>query len=399
MPISNDAFAKKMMKALRRAGVDDALRYDADRFALVSDKSGEFFLASAHQFYCQAPFWRRRRVIKRYASTMFHRPLLDYPKTFDEARGNLVPVVHTTGYLDVADLLMRTRSSSDGAGGSSMHFQPLAGTLCVGLAYDTPLALGLFPAAQLAKWGVTFDDAMKAARYNLSVRSRDPMAQVAPGLYMAPWQDANAAGRILLTELLTRLPVDGDVIACAPGRDYLFVAGANDAAALGAMVLAVEKALAAPKANTPELFRLRGTEWEPFRLPADHPLATRHASLVAGLISDDYAHQQKLIEELHKKRGADDVVVTKHTAMVRDDGVVYSATPWPRAPALLPRADLIAILDDDHKPTMLVEWDAAAEIVGAKLQRQEQYRLERYLVSEPPTTDELIRLRERRVAK
>jgi hypothetical protein len=51
MPISQDAFAKKMMTALRRAGSPPDLRYDADRFAIVHSSLGELFLHSVHQSY------------------------------------------------------------------------------------------------------------------------------------------------------------------------------------------------------------------------------------------------------------------------------------------------------------------------------------------------------------
>ena len=381
MAIANDAFASKMMKALARAGVD-GLRYDPGRFALVrSDGRGEFFLGSAHQFYNEASFWTRGRVLKHYAATMFNRPLFEYPATFDEARGNLVPVVHSLAYLDIAELLGLTGPNPPETVEGRPRYVPLAGSLAVGLAYDTPLALGSFPASQLDQWGVSFDDAMKAARYNLSVRSRDPMEQVAPGLFMAPWQDANAAGRLVLTELLTRLPVKGDVIASVPGRDYLLVAGSDDTDALAAMVVVIEKALAQPKGNTPELYRLDGTTWRPYRLPADHPLAAKHAELLAGLASDDYREQKKLIEALHARRNID-VAVATHFAMRRDDGSVYSYCVWPDRPASLPQAEMIAVTNGAGEPR-LFPWDAVAAVVGDKLQPHVDYRLPRYLAAGP----------------
>lgn len=385
MAIGQDAFAKKMMKALARAGVN-GLTYDPGRFALVNQGGSEFFLGAAHQFYSEASFWKRGRVLKHYAATMFNRPLLEYPATFDEARGNLVPVVHSLAYLDVAELLGLTGPNPSEIRQAGPRYVPLAGSLAVGLAYDTPLALGSFPESQLDKWGVSFDDAMKAARYNLSVRSRDPMHEVAPGLFMAPWQDANAAGRIVLTELLTRLPVKGDLIASVPGRDYLLVAGSDDAHALAAMVVAIEKALAQPKGNTPELYRLDGTTWHPYRLPADHPLAAKHAELLFALQSDDYGEQQKLIEALHARRNID-VAVASHFAVRGKDGSVYSYCVWPDRPASLPHAEQIAVTNGEDQPR-LFPWDEVAAVVGDKLQPHADYRLPRYLAAGPLTDAE-----------
>lgn len=400
MPITNEAFAKKMMKALRGAGFGGEMRYDADRFAIVSKERGEFFLHSAHQFYTQASFWRRGGVIKYYARTMFSGPAHDIPKTFDEARGNLVPIVRNTAYLDVARLIAMTSPNPKGDGKhKGPHFEPIAGTLCVGLAYDTPNTLAMFAAEQLEKWNVTFEEAMKAARYNLSVRSRDEFKRIAPGLFMAPWQDANAAARLILTEVLARLPVKGDVVAMAPGRDYLLVAGSDDADALGAMVVAAEKAIADPKPNTPEMYRLDGTKWLPFTLPLAHPLRAKHDELVKVFVASDYEQQKKFLDEIHERDGTD-VFVASYTPLRRPTGEVYSCCSWAPCVSLLPRTDEIAIFDADAqldkgaKPVM-VAWSDAVEVVGHRIKRDERFQMERYLVEESPTADEMGELRQR----
>jgi hypothetical protein len=228
------------------------------------------------------------------------------------------------------------------------------------------------------------------------------MRQVSPGLFMAPWQDANAAGRLLLTELLTRLPVKGDVIATAPGRDFLFVAGSEDATALGAMVLAIEKAVAQPKSNLPQLLRLDGTKWVPFRLADEHPLAAKHHELVTAALVHDYGHQKKLLDQLHEKNATD--LFVADFSVLRRHGESFSFCSWAPCVSLLPRTDLVSIFDGDarlgdgHKPIpVVVPWDDMVAVVGDRLQRDARYRLERYLVAQSPTPDELRALRERAV--
>ncbi len=397
MPISKDAFAKKMTDALRKSGVRDELRYDPERFALVNAEGDEFFLASAHQYYAEASFWERGNVLKRYSQSMFNEALQEFPANFNDARGNLVPVVRTTGYIDGAALLMQTRSARD-AVDSTTPFVQLAGALCYGLAYDTPQTLTLISAHQLVQWNVGFDEAMVAARHNLMERSREPMKQIAPGLFAGPWEDANAASRFLLTELLARLPVKGDVVACVPGRDYLLVAGSDDANALGAMIGIAEQAIALPKAITPEMFRLEGASWRPFTLASDHPQASQHDRLVKAMLSADYEEQKALIDQLLQKSGAD-IFVAKYTAVERE-GAISSWCSWAPCVSLLPRTDVIAIFDADSstgegQPPAMVPWDAAVDIVGHKMVRQEQYRLERYLVEQSPTSAEMVQLRSR----
>jgi hypothetical protein len=256
------------------------------------------------------------------------------------------------------------------------------------VAYDSPVTLTFVADGILAEWGITVEDAMKIARYNLSVRSREPMCEVAPGLFQGPWRDCNAAGRLLLTETLTRLKVRGDVVAMIPGRDYLLVTGSDDTAGLAKMVLAAKAALDEPKANTPEMLRLRGTTWEPFSLPADHPLAAMHAEMLLVSLSADYAGQKKLLEQFHTAKGELDIyVATFFASKRRSDGKLSNCCTWTEAVTLLPKTDSIFFED------CVVPWDAAVRVVGHLMERCPEFQLERWLVEEYPNAKQLAELK------
>lgn len=182
-----------------------------------------------------------------------------------------------------------------------------------------------------------------------------------------------------------------------PNRDFLFVTGSDDTDALAAMVLAAEKALAAPKSNAPEIVRLQGTEWRPFTLPPAHPLAAKHAELVKLFWAGDYAEQKALIDRVHAKNGTD-IFVANSSAARGPDGLAFTYCTWAQCVSLLPRTDTIVIADihgkDAPEPTaLMVPWNNAVEIVGHRLQRDERYHLERYLVNDVPTANEMDELR------
>jgi hypothetical protein len=396
MAITPDAFARKMMKALRQAGVTETLRYDPQRFALVGQ--GEIFLASAHQQYQKSSLFRRGGVLRHFARAFAVAPSQVIPPRFDDARGNLVPVVRSGAYLDQGLLLGRTSSSTGAQGRAPARFVDLSSSLYYGFAYDTPTALALFGGDQLDEWGVSFEDAMKAARYNLSVRSREPLQQVMPGLFVGPWRDSNASGRLILTELLTRLPVRGELIAMAPGNDFLLVAGSDDEAALAAMVEAATEAVQRPKPSLPVMLRLDGVHWRPFILPESHPSAVRHAELCRGFVASDYAEQKRLLDALHARDGVDVFVANCGTAR-KEGGPLLTWCSWADCVSLLPRTDLIVFQEpgpaDEKRASVIVPWDAAAEVIGDRLVQVPELKLERYRVEGSPSPDELAELRER----
>jgi hypothetical protein len=125
MPLSNEAFARKMMNLLRRAGVKESLQYDPDQFAIMRGTGSRIFLSSIHQAYTQASFWRRGRLLGEFARSMREAQELEIPKSFDQARANLVPIVRNTSFLDICDLIARTSPKTDNRRPPA-HFVPLA---------------------------------------------------------------------------------------------------------------------------------------------------------------------------------------------------------------------------------------------------------------------------------
>jgi hypothetical protein len=82
---------------------------------------------------------------------MVQTPTRSIPTAFDEARGNLLPIVRDTAFLDTFELLKMT-AAQPGTEQLPPHFVSLAGSLCFGLAYDYPAAQTIFSASQFAIW-------------------------------------------------------------------------------------------------------------------------------------------------------------------------------------------------------------------------------------------------------
>jgi hypothetical protein len=84
---------------------------------------------------------------------------------------------------------------------------------------------------------VSLEEAFKAAKENLWEKT-DParLAAQGGGIYCGQWGDSYDSSRILFTELIYRLSVDGDPVAFVPNRDQFWVTGTDNLAGLAAIL-------------------------------------------------------------------------------------------------------------------------------------------------------------------
>src|SRR4051812_11770749 len=92
--------------------------------------------------------------------------------------------------------------------------------LVAALAYDWPEAVQSIAAEDLRRWGVTFDEAMEAAKQNLAEATLG-YTKVGEGLYAFLSGDSYDATRLLLVDRIGDLDVAGRPVAMVPNRDTL----------------------------------------------------------------------------------------------------------------------------------------------------------------------------------
>jgi hypothetical protein len=110
-----------------------------------------------------------------------------------------------------------------------------------------------------------------------------PLQQLAPGVYRGSWGDGIAAARLAVLERVASLPLSGQPVAFTSTEDSFVVAGASDVTALGlALQQAREDAarVLADKTSKVDLFTatpwlLADGQWQPWQVPAAHPLKPR----------------------------------------------------------------------------------------------------------------------------
>src|SRR5471030_3173683 len=98
-PLTEDAFAEKVIKAARAAGFSEPLEYVPKEFRLKHGGGSYFNLHNAFNDYQSADKAHKAEVLKGYVST-----LLSYrketPQTFEDVRPLLRPVIRNLAMLE-----------------------------------------------------------------------------------------------------------------------------------------------------------------------------------------------------------------------------------------------------------------------------------------------------------
>ena len=384
-PPSKDKFAKMFMAGVRAAGELKQIHYDREQFSVVGEGGQISFLGNIYQEYCSVPKSQRAKVLQRSVRAWFVY-LRELPKKFEDVHPDLLPAVRSRSFFE----LNRLRNEVEGEKPLDWPYQVLGEHFGVGMVYDMPDSMRSIPQHDLDAWGVTFYEALEAARKNLTGLQ---MAFIGPkegeGVYMSAATDSHDASRIILVDLVRQFRVKGDYIAIIPNRNNLIVGGSEDLDSLKGMVKLAQKALKEPRPISGIALKLEGDDWVPWLPEACHPLYREFKAMQMQWLGQDYAEQKALLDKLHEKTGKDIFVVNYTFFEKKDTGEARSYAVWAEGvtDAYLPEVDIIAFVPNEGEP-MMVDWDRAIHVVPGMMEHLDMYPV-RFRVTGFPNADQL----------
>jgi hypothetical protein len=389
---SRPDFAEMMIQALRKAGIETASQSESD-FSLKLAGGSTIFLSNVYANFLRTPRKARQRVISEFVTAAGSIPdLPSIPADFAAVKPSLMPVIRDAAYFSLIQLMHRKNGKADT--GLENLIKPLAGGLEVGLAYDTERNITALNRDHFEKWGVSLDEAFKAARENLWEKTDPNRFAGQDGVYHGEWADSYDSSRLLLTELIYRLSVDGDPVAFVPNRDQLWVTGTNNSAGLAALLKGgLESHFKQGHPLSPDLYVLVDGTWK-VHVPEDKSLRELWMKIKRQRDAIDYAQQQKLLNEIHEIEDID-IFVASYKIYERKDGFAYSACVWTDGiDSSLPRSENIAFMADVENPDyFVVPWEAAAPVVGDLLELEPDLMPVRYRARHFPSEEQLAKLR------
>jgi uncharacterized protein YtpQ (UPF0354 family) len=385
-------YAAMVSKALSEAGVAQ-VRYDEEEFSIHRADGGTVFLENGHARFCAAEKRDRQSVLMEFVSgCLSFEPV---PESFARARASLMPIVRSASYVSLSNL--QSQSVGERRLGLEIATQTLSADLVAGLAYDTDQSLSLINHSNLEKWGTGFDEALSAARENLRDRT-DPsrMVQHAPGLFVGQWDDSYESSRMLLTDLIYRLPLDGDPVVSIPSRNQFWVTGSKNSAGIDLMAQFCKGEHLGAYPLSPYLFLLCGGHWTKFR-PETKTLTEMLNSIERNRMVLDYGQQKGYLESINVRDNIDIFVASYMAYTENETGREYSTCVWSNGvDSLLPQTDeIILLIDSETKERIKATWDVAQLVVGHRMEKQSDLFPERYRVRSFPSSDEISELRRR----
>jgi hypothetical protein len=385
-PPSKDKFARVFLEGIRRAGETAKVVYDPEQYRLVAE-GGEFhvvFLGNAYQEYCSVQRAARPRILQKWVRNWFAH-LKELPKAFEDVHPDLLPSIRPRSYFEMTRLQLQV----DGQKAVQWPHQVLGEHFAVGLVYDLPESMQWIGQEDLDRWGVTFYEALEAARENLA---KLPVSFLGPeegeGLYLSAVKDNYDASRLLLPDLVRQFRARGDVVAMIPSRDDLFVAGSQDTPSLAAMAALAQESLQGPRPMLGIALRLEGDDWIAWLPETSHPLHNQFRKLYVHSVGQDYADQKDLLDKLHEKTHQDVFVASCMELENKDTGNVATLAVWTEGVAtLLPRTDLVGLASRSGQ-TKVAPWERVREVLGDIMEPLDLYP-ERYRVQGFPTAQQL----------
>jgi hypothetical protein len=322
-------------------------------------------------------------VLERFVRGCVGMSNYELPPDFEDIQPDLLPVVRSRFFLESVQLQAQLRGSDV----PNVPCQVVGEHLAMSLVYDLPHAMRSIGHDDLDRWDVNFYQALETARQNLEQLSNVAFANINNHCFASATGDNYDASRLVLVELIRRLPVRGEPVAMVPNRDSLIITGSDDEAGLQIMAKLANESLQQPRPISTIALQLEGDQWQPWLPEAGTPLHETFRELRLKTLASEYSEQAELLMQLHEAHHGErpaNFNLIQDTTTQR----VSSYCVWTEgAPALLPEADQIAFVALDAsggRMLGMVDWDWAQQVMGSSMHPQNLYP-ERWLVRDFPT--------------
>jgi hypothetical protein len=128
-----------------------------------------------------------------------------------------------------------------GATGGLLEGIAITDQLYLELAIDEPELIRTITEHDLEAANLTEAQAIACATRNLADRSRKPLRQAVPGLFVSDWNDDFDAARLALPSLFDGLGLRGDLVVAIPRRSILLITASDEPKGLAALYMAIRQ--------------------------------------------------------------------------------------------------------------------------------------------------------------
>lgn len=361
-----DTFALRVKSTLETVGI--SAEYDSSEFALRMSNGSVSWLGNRFDEYKRAPMEDREGIVLHVASGILDasRPS---PVSSDRvsALPHLRPRIRQRAHLVIMSLQME----ADGLDpvGILSAFEPISDDLGSEIVYDTPANIVSIPRDRLDAWGLTPSEALAIAVENLRESAPRPFRSAGDGVWLAAVGDCYDSARILLTDEILSLPLDGPPVALPVNRDTLAITGANNVGGLYRLLQVALSAIDRPRMDTLQPVSLEANRWSDWLPEPEHPMREAFYELAMRTRGTSYAELKELLLARHKRHGLDLFVASYGVFRPTDGALPWSHAVWPPLQGLLPETELVSVLHPRDERYIVVGRQTLLSVAGHLLER------------------------------
>lgn len=379
-PASPELFAGMVIARMQKAGDQRQVDFDQDQFRLMlSENDKQVGIVNLRNLYDE--FLRTSTSDRdKWWSTVMRALLqnLPPPNDFEDARPDLRPALRTRSYIET----QRLAAEVEGAEPPRLPYQPVGDHLAAFVVYDLPTSIRFVQQEQFDEWGISFYEALEAARQNLDEAGFSVMS-IEDRVFSPIGDDSFNASRLLLVNALQMFPIAGQLVAMVLNRDTTLITDLDDLEGLAIMADIAERYVDDPRPICSVPLRLADGEWQTWLPPPGHPHHNRFKLLELRFLAGEYAEQKTLLDRLHEAQYRD-LFVASYSA-VEVEGRVFSYSVWPAGAAtLLPKTDEVLFYSAEPELKRRAAWDNVLRVAGNLMKAEDRYP-PRWLVEEFPT--------------
>lgn len=368
-----DQFAERLMHRVKQAGENREIRYEKQAYQFSFFDQGELAgvanLGNIFREYDRLPENEQEAYLGQITRAILshHKSI---PEEFEDARPDILPIVRSRAYLEIGNLERRLRGEQPAEFTST-----IVGDHLLALPiFDLPEAMRTIDADRMNQWGRSIYELMEVALENLDEMVAAVTA-INDRVFLFRNQDHYDASRLLLTDRIRQLDVQGLPVAMVPTRDCLIVTGDEDEIGLQLMHELVGQYIHDPRPISLTPCRLTDEGWETWLPPFGHPQHDAFCELHLQGHSAEYREQHEAIEVGFAQTGQEGFVANYYLHRDLKTRQLHSYCVWPECPhALLPKSDVVVFMDSSHmKPLASGTWEVVQAALGSQMEDLKTY--------------------------
>lgn len=362
----------------------DKFEYDVENHSVRSDQHN-IFLGNIFEQVKD----KNRSQRLAYLEEFLQSALGEQEISYDASSHLLMPRVKSYGEMHAWCELLSMKSVDE------FPHQRLTDNFVCMLSLDRANSIHSVTREDLEKMEMTVDEAFKHAMANLQRRSETAFDEINKGLYVADFQDGHNAARVLLTEQIQNLHVNGDPVVFLPTNDELVICGSEDTEYFEQLAGQCLKLVQETKPLSFDTMVLKDGQWHDF-----YPGKTFENAPIYNLHlieqSTQYADQKVRLEDELNAQGLD-IFVASHTLFERTDAPFYfSVCTWTEdVHSLLPMAEQVHFVVpkgmEDTEVLAILTWQETIENFGHLMTPMGKVP-ERFEVNNFPDKEQLLKV-------